>query len=259
MRCTCSSSASSSLRNDPTCRALDAGPPWAGHRAARVSGHPDPERPWLRSHRTGLRQRQLGWAGAPAFTTVEETHWHRRASDTSRRSTSWGSGQRTVARTHPHRTGRARPASYPPRYARSVVAMSSWPVMRSGNWDGRWAGRRSRSASEAWCWRFARHATMHDGSCSLRRRTTRRSSRSSCYHFDRFFLGVAVILAVYGGGAIATFTASGRGVLWRRDDDAARVVGRHTGSATGHHRDERPVRLLGQARTGPRPLSSTHG
>ena len=29
------------------------------------------------------------------------------------------------------------------------VAMSSWPVMRSGNWDGRWAGRRTRSASEA--------------------------------------------------------------------------------------------------------------
>ena len=36
------------------------------------------------------------------------------------------------------------------------------------------------------------------------------------YHFDRFFLGVAVILAVYGGGALARLTASGRGMFWRR-------------------------------------------
>ena len=36
------------------------------------------------------------------------------------------------------------------------------------------------------------------------------------YHFDRFFLGIAVILGVYGGGALAQLAAPGRGVRWRR-------------------------------------------
>ena len=36
------------------------------------------------------------------------------------------------------------------------------------------------------------------------------------YVYDRFLIGIAVIFAVYGGGAVARLTASGRGVLARR-------------------------------------------
>ena len=36
------------------------------------------------------------------------------------------------------------------------------------------------------------------------------------YHYDRFFLGIAVILGVYGGGALARLAGEGHGVRWRR-------------------------------------------
>ena len=108
------------------------------------------------------------------------------------------------------------PASYPPRYTRSVdghLLMARDAVGQLG-WSMGWPALTICLGGVVLAFRTARNRV---GWFLLPAASYYASFISVVmYHFDRFFLGVAVILAVYGGGAVATFTASGRGVLWRR-------------------------------------------
>ncbi len=44
------------------------------------------------------------------------------------------------------------------------------------------------------------------------------------YHFDRFFLGIGLLLALYGGPLIATQLESASGVWWKRVGVAALLL-----------------------------------
>ena len=116
------------------------------------------------------------------------------------------------------------PASYPPRYARSWVGHllmardAAWQLGWSMGWPALvicLAGvvQAFRSSRGRTGWFLLPAVSYYATFISI-----------IMYHFDRFFLGIAVILAVFRGGAFASLAASGRGVLWRRGACALVVV-----------------------------------
>ena len=129
------------------------------------------------------------------------------------------------------------PASYAPRYARTLMghALMARDAIWQLGWSMGWpalalcvggAIMAFRSSGHNMRWLLLPVASYYLSFISV-----------IMYHFDRFFLGVAIILAIYGGGALATLASNGRAATWRRVACAALLLyGIAYGSA--------PVRLM---------------
>ena len=116
------------------------------------------------------------------------------------------------------------PASYGPRYARTLMghALMARDAVWQLGWSMGWPAlalciggvvMAFRSGRDNTRWLLLPVASYYASFVSV-----------IMYHFDRFFLGVAIILAIYGGGALAKLASSGRAATWRRVACAALLL-----------------------------------